>query len=70
MKDRMIFLLMASVKALQLQETTHRFDGTKGGCTPVVTTKIAKGRSVEQKRALVDSGTQSLVSTIGVKSIG
>ncbi len=35
---------------------------------PVVTIKIAKGRSVEQKRALVEEVTQALVSTIDVKS--
>ncbi len=34
---------------------------------PVVTIKIAKGRSIEQKQALVESVTRALVSTIEVK---
>ncbi len=34
---------------------------------PVVTVKIVRGRSVEQKRALVKAVTDALVSTIDVK---
>ncbi len=34
---------------------------------PVVTIKIVRGRSVEQKRALVKAVTHALVSTIDVK---
>lgn len=35
---------------------------------PIVTIKIAKGRSVEQKRDLVKSITNSVVSTLDLKS--
>jgi 4-oxalocrotonate tautomerase len=34
---------------------------------PIVTIKIAKGRSVEQKRKLVKSVTNSIVSELDVK---
>ncbi len=34
---------------------------------PVVTIKIAKGRSIEQKRDLVKSLTESVVSSLGIK---
>lgn len=34
---------------------------------PIVTVKIAKGRSIEQKRKLTKSITHSIVSTLDVK---
>ncbi|MCP4118447.1 MAG: 4-oxalocrotonate tautomerase family protein [Desulfobacteraceae bacterium] len=34
---------------------------------PVITIKIAKGRSIEQKRNLVESITDSVVSSLDVK---
>ena len=34
---------------------------------PIITVKIAKGRSVEQKRGLVKAITQAVVNTIKVK---
>ncbi|MBT8763131.1 tautomerase family protein [Desulfohalobiaceae bacterium Ax17] len=33
---------------------------------PIVSIKIAKGRSIEQKRKLVKAVTDSVVSTLGV----
>ena len=35
---------------------------------PVVTVKIAKGRSLEQKRKLIESVTQVLVETLDVQA--
>lgn len=35
---------------------------------PVITVKIAKGRPIEQKRALAKAVTEAVVSTLDVKS--